>query len=475
MTARLAVYLLLLIQLFSTFSNAESASRDKESWFSIYSGGERIGYIYNSTAESDGITVVTEQEKLKVKLLDVVQEIETDSDYSLKGYERISFTFDFKSPEGDVHGTGVREGDSIAMKIKTISGESETHLRLEGDVIPPSMLPKWLAGKDLKPGREYQVVVLDPSYIVMGAAADDLVSVHKVAGWEEVDIPSRGIIDAWRIDSKMMNTRYTTWITDDGEMLKQELFLGMIALRDTKENIISRALSDWDITEQTSIPSNVPIDNARGIKYMKARIEGIGPDDGLHMADGYRQFSDGDILEIKSSDIFDIEAYKLPYVGNEFKSYLSADSSSQSGDMVIIAMSEKILDGEIDSLKAASKINKWVFRNLKKKGTASFPNAKDVLRTRSGDCNEHAALFTAFSRAAGIPTKTVSGTIYIDGRFYYHAWNEVYVGEWVAVDPTFGQMPADATHIKLVEGDLSKSSCIMNIVGKINLKIIESS
>jgi transglutaminase-like putative cysteine protease len=69
----------------------------------------------------------------------------------------------------------------------------------------------------------------------------------------------------------------------------------------------------------------------------------------------------------------------------------------------------------------------------------------------------------------------VSGTIYLDGRFYYHAWNEVYVGEWVAVDPTFGQVPADATHIKLVEGDLNETSVIMNAVGKINLKILEAS
>jgi len=476
MAARLAVSLLLLIPLFfSTFSYAESASSKKESWLSIYSGGERIGYSYSSTAESNGFTEVAEKEKIRVKLLESVQEIETESEYRLKSDDIVTFSFDFKSPAGDLHGSGVRNGESLDMKIKTLSGESETHLLLNGDVIPPSMLPKWLAGRGLEPGREFRVAVLDPASIVMGADAGDLTAVHKVVGKERVDIPSLGMTDAWRIDTEMLSTRYTTWITDDGEMLKQEIFPGMIALRDTKENILSSGLSDWNVTEQTSIPSNVTIDNARGIKYMKVRIEGIGPDDGFDMADGYRQFSDGDILEIKSGDISGIAAYKLPYAGNNFKSYLSPDSSSQSGDAEIIAMSAKILDGETDALKAVSKINEWVFRNLKKEGTASFPNAKDVLKTRSGDCNEHAALFAALSRAAGIPTKTVSGTIYIDGRFYYHAWNEVYVGEWIAVDPTFGQFPADASHIKFVEGDFAESSRIMNLVGKINLKILEVS
>jgi transglutaminase-like putative cysteine protease len=141
----------------------------------------------------------------------------------------------------------------------------------------------------------------------------------------------------------------------------------------------------------------------------------------------------------------------------------------------ILAVASEITGGEKDAARAAALINNWVFHNIKKEGTASVPNALDVLKTRSGDCNEHAALYAALARAAGIPTKTVSGTIYIDGRFYYHAWNEVYVGKWVAVDPAFGQMPADATHIKFIEGNLSDTSRIMKAVGKINLSILEAS
>ncbi|MEZ4548088.1 MAG: transglutaminase-like domain-containing protein [Thermodesulfobacteriota bacterium] len=146
-----------------------------------------------------------------------------------------------------------------------------------------------------------------------------------------------------------------------------------------------------------------------------------------------------------------------------------------SGAPEITAAAAEITGNEKDAAKAAALINDWVFRNIKKEGTASVPNALDVLKTRSGDCNEHSALYAALARAAGIPTKTVSGTIYIDGRFYYHAWNEVYIGKWVAVDSAFGQMPADATHIKLIEGNLSDTSRIMKAVGKINLSILEAS
>ena len=33
------------------------------------------------------------------------------------------------------------------------------------------------------------------------------------------------------------------------------------------------------------------------------------------------------------------------------------------------------------------------------------------------------------------------GLVHIRGSFYYHAWPEVWLGEWVAVDPTLGQAP----------------------------------
>jgi transglutaminase-like putative cysteine protease len=98
-----------------------------------------------------------------------------------------------------------------------------------------------------------------------------------------------------------------------------------------------------------------------------------------------------------------------------------------------------------------------------------------VLETRKGDCNEHGTLFTALARAAGIPTKLVLGLVFLDGKFYYHAWNEAFVGKWIAIDPTFGQFPADASHIKFVEGNLNKSAEILRLVGKIELDVVEAS
>ncbi len=52
-------------------------------------------------------------------------------------------------------------------------------------------------------------------------------------------------------------------------------------------------------------------------------------------------------------------------------------------------------------------------------------------------------------------------------------WPVVYVGEWIDMDPTFGQDIADAAHIKLLEGDINRQLDIVKVLSKIKLEVIE--
>jgi transglutaminase-like putative cysteine protease len=85
-----------------------------------------------------------------------------------------------------------------------------------------------------------------------------------------------------------------------------------------------------------------------------------------------------------------------------------------------------------------------------------------------------------------IPARIAAGVVYSDrvpgtaglGAFYYHAWPEVRMAPdqpWIPVDPTFGQFPADATHVKLVEGDLDRQIEIMAYMGRLGFKVLSSS
>ena len=77
----------------------------------------------------------------------------------------------------------------------------------------------------------------------------------------------------------------------------------------------------------------------------------------------------------------------------------------------------------------AERLTRRVNGMLDKKPTVSLPSAREVLRTKVGDCNEHTALYVAMARSLGLPARIAVGLAYSRGAFYYHAWPEVYIDE----------------------------------------------
>jgi len=140
-----------------------------------------------------------------------------------------------------------------------------------------------------------------------------------------------------------------------------------------------------------------------------------------------------------------------------------------------VELAKRIAGGETDPRVVAEKLNRWVYDSLKKRITIGVPNALQVLRTRSGDCNEHTQLYMALARSLGLPTRSAAGLALVRGKFYYHAWPEVYLGTWVAVDPTFGQFPADAAHLRFIIGGLTRQADLLRLIGQLEIDVIESS
>jgi transglutaminase-like putative cysteine protease len=132
---------------------------------------------------------------------------------------------------------------------------------------------------------------------------------------------------------------------------------------------------------------------------------------------------------------------------------------------------------ETDAFQAAKRICRWVDTNIRDVGTAALSNAVETLKSRQGDCTEHTVLFVALARAVGIPARECAGIVAIEGGegLYYHAWPEVWVGEWVAMDPTLHQIVADATHLKFAHGGAEQLTRIIGLFGRLKAKVLETS
>ena len=234
---------------------------------------------------------------------------------------------------------------------------------------------------------------------------------------------------------------------------------------------------DDDIIFSTAVQSNIDLSNAEQFGELRFRLTGV--DLTGFQLDGGRQELRGDTLIIRREAGDQLRTdYRLPYAFMDLRESLEPEPLIQSDDERIIRRAREITAARSswsqDPSRVAQELTRSVYGMLEKRITFSVPNAVQVLETLQGDCNEHTVLYVALARALGLPARTAIGLVYVNGAFFYHAWPEVWLDEWVAVDPTFGQFPADASHIRFVIGGLAQQVEIVRLIGNLDIEVINT-
>jgi transglutaminase-like putative cysteine protease len=127
----------------------------------------------------------------------------------------------------------------------------------------------------------------------------------------------------------------------------------------------------------------------------------------------------------------------LPAIDKEH--FLIEEPYIEIGDERIKRLADR-LHGE-SSRQTAANIYYWVISNIKKRGYQARNNgAVRTLMTKTGDCTEAMYLFSALSRASGIPSRNLAGFRAKESGLLksrnYHNWVEILIdGKWQLVDP----------------------------------------
>ncbi len=442
----------------------EEGVRTGDEWFGIYQQGRKIGYAHTSMTREADAYHITEESELDILALGSVQRVKTViNGYSTKNFILKYFDFAMKSDMTSMDIKGAVVGKQLVLDIATGGQTRKERVPLNEPPYITSFIKPALLLRGLEQGRKYRFPVFNPATM----STED----------SSITIESRDRIKIGDKDQTVYKLRETyqgmeavSWITQDGETIKEESPLGFVLLKETMTEALKRNKEGpiVDIVALTMIPSD-PIKNSTQTKFLKARLKGVILK-GFQL-DGDRQTLTGDSVEIQVQD--QLTSYRLPYAEKDRNEYLRPTALIQSDDKRIRDQSAKVLAGEKNAREAAKKLNDWVYAAIEKKPVVSIPSALEILSQRVGDCNEHTTLYTALARAAGIPTRMAAGIVHVESGFYYHAWPEVWLGAWTAIDPTFGQFPADATHIRFVSGNLDRQSEILRLVGKLKVEVLE--
>ena len=102
------------------------------------------------------------------------------------------------------------------------------------------------------------------------------------------------------------------------------------------------------------------------------------------------------------------------------------------------------------------KIAKFVHNYITYDYNSENLSAKDVFKYKRATCMGYTNLFIAMCRSVGIPARAVGGIASTDKGFERHSYAEVFIGDWIPIDPTFGQFPADASHIAIYKDNKAR-------------------
>jgi hypothetical protein len=414
----------------------------------------------------------------------------------------LDFDFQLQSAAGTFDASGVMEGDTL-LRVRIDAGgggAEEVGFRVQEAPLVSAMLPIRLAkGGELRVGRTLRFPVFDPSTVsnrvvevevlesapfVLVDSAEVDVATGRWAPVREREVP------AWRIAERYGGVEVESWIDEDGRILRSTSPLGF-TLERTEFELARQARDDdrvrtegelaagglaGDLIFSTAIQSNMPLDAAEGYDRLRFRLTGV--ELGGFDLEGGRQRLSGDTLEVNREGWEGIEpGYSLPYPRMDLREALEPEPLVQSGDPRIREAAQAMVrqGGRIptDPKVVAERLTRGVYQALRKEVVLALPSALGVLESGVGDCTEHTILYVALARSLGLPARTAVGLVYLEGSFFYHAWPEVWLGEWVAVDPTFGEVPAGAAHLRFLTGTLARQVEVARLIGTLGIEVVE--
>ncbi len=443
-----------------------------DSWMLISLNGQKIGFSHTSIESDDDNAIqkykVYNNTELNITIMNKKQSISVASESFLDAmYLLQNFSFNMRSGDYKMNILGSRiEGDNFDVRIKTGGSYSSVKIKIPDDAIVYSPMVE-LVLKSIKLGKQKRIRTFNP----LSMATEDIVV--KALRYEVITNMNRSC-RVTVLSADYQGLEILTWIDSDGKVLRQETPFGWTLEACDAETAMGTPdgnAGKYDLLDGLAVSVTGEIDSPRDIGSISIKMNGYSLDVDSLITHRQQVTASGtnsvELVLLKESLPKDsIDLVDMP---EDVNKYLESSIYIQADDKDIIKKAKSIIGMEKNSLKAALAICDWVNENMDKSPTVSVPSARDILKVMSGDCNEHTYLFTALARAVGLPTKVMVGIVYNKGMFYYHAWPAVYVGRWVEMEPTFGQHAVDATHIKLLEGELQEQVKLMGMIGRISV------
>jgi transglutaminase-like putative cysteine protease len=432
---------------------------DGPEWFGLYLMGKKAGWMKSEIRRElrDGRDVVIGRTEMLIRATvggsDVERRQEEERIWEARpGGRLISFRASWSGDGGDRTLTGACERQSCkALLVSGATREERTIENVKETVELADAARLAAARRGTVAGTQ-----LDLEKLRVRDVRDEYVRRDTIGGGgvsEEVGVVSESEAGD-RIPSEYR-------VSDDGRILEIRLGEAVVARPEPEESARRLDRIDLFALARVPVPRALPREIPKTLAYHLSGLPSA-----FQRGDGRQRFekgSDGTTVLVvaarrpAAADPAKDTPLERARVGASPED-LAATPQVNYESPGIRELAKEVAGHSKGTYEVAKKLSQAVHDRLEKVYGASHDRASDVLATSQGDCTEHTVLFVALARSLGIPARELHGLVYAryrDGQdaLYWHAWPEIRsAGEWIPLDPTFGQPIADATHVALGSG-----------------------
>ena len=462
------------------FTRGEDSARSQQitrlapaaQYFAVYAAGRQIGQ-FNLTVDTliDGVRIG------ELLVLDVPRDTGTQQ-LALGSEFTLSRSLRLRRFSHSIVGVGPQERldgdvgpDSLLRLVfseapQGVAGRSR--IPVHPDQVLPVTLPYRVAYSGrLRVGAEFSLPLVDVhesgvSAVEVRITAESTFVVPDSAVWDSAGgtfvVATTDTIRAWRIEHDAPGAPTVSWVDAGGVLVHQEIGGGVTLHRSAFEIVRNnyrdtrrREAQTWRQTipgmRSLAASGRVPETGASSRTFVVQGDSGIPAWRGTRALEGGRQHARGDTVVI--SRVAPADSWDIP-----------------GEDDGVEAAAAAALQGATSAEDSIRRLTRWVARQIATDtGSTASATALFTLRARRGGAEGKARLLAAMGRAAGIPSRVVSGLAVLPDESYGHAWTELWAGRWVSADPTFGQVPASASLVRLAVGARSRPIDLVLLAG----------
>ena len=449
----------------------------REYWTGIVFNGNKIGFSHLKivpSEEEEGKYHIHSEAFFRIRFLMM------DKTIHLKSHDVVDdrlmlhrFQYESAIDESSLSLNGNRNSDGLYVTVLNRGGHYREVIPLANDLYPLSALNLYPLLHGLEIGRDFNFWVYNAQTRTIERVT------QKVMAYETSDLYPG---PAYKLVTRLAGQSMTSWLDGQGRPLLEMSLNGLIlaGLEDegtAKQYLAQAALNKNESLLNLSLIRCVPPIEAPD-RLLSLSIALDGPLQKFTPVFEPRQRCESS----RHGFTCQIQRNPPPPRDNDpeaapalLRSYLSPTYAITAMHPSIRRVAMAAAADKTDDLRKIEALMAWMRVNISREPADVF-SALDVLESGKAECQGHALLFAAFARTLGIPTRVVNGIVYVPKvkGFLYHSWNESFVGgRWLSVDPTFAQVPADVTHVKLVEGhELSTLMPLVDLVGKLSIRVL---